>query len=365
MARMFPAEISTENPSTAEKRLFARLRDGLDNNWSVLHSLGLANHPTKPWAEIDFVLVGPPGLFCLEVKGGRLERSGGLWTFIDRHGRRNSKAQGPFEQVGSATGALRHYVTEHVPGLWDVAVGYGVATPDIPFKITGPDVEPDVVYDIDDAARPIAKYVGHLSEYWRARLEQQHGKPLRDLKGAEVGAIVRALRPDFDLRPSLRMRLGLIAEELLRLTEGQYQVLDGLQDNRTAVIRGGAGTGKTFLAIEEARRAARLGKRVFLCCFNRPLAGQVQKMVADEPLITAVHLHGFMARKIREAGLEDEIPQADESDIFTLFQPLVCLDALEALDGRGAYDVLIVDEAQDVLRESYAEVLNAEPPRVS
>ena len=167
------------------------------------------------------------------------------------------------------------------------------------------------------------------------------------------------LRPDFDLRPSLRMRLGLISEELLRLTVAQYQILDGLLDNRTAVIRGGAGSGKTFLAIEESRRAAAAGKRVLLLCFNRALGRQMQEAVADCPEVTATHLHGFMAGTIREAGLEDQIPAADPADVFTLFQPLLCLEALPQLGLAHAFDVLIVDEAQDILRDAYLDVLDA------
>jgi superfamily I DNA/RNA helicase len=174
-----------------------------------------------------------------------------------------------------------------------------------------------------------------------------------------VDAILEQLRPDFDLRPSLRMRLGVIAEEQLRLTQAQYQVLDGLVDNRTAVIRGGAGTGKTFLAIEESRRAAAAGRRVLLLCFNRALARQLKEAVADFPEVMAMHLHGFMAAMIREAGLEDQVPAADPEDVFTLFQPLLCVDALSRMGPDHQFDLVVVDEAQDILRTAYLDVLES------
>ncbi len=56
----------------------------LDDSWTVLHSVGLARHASKPWAEADVVLVGPPGVLVLEVKGGRLERRNGRWGFRNR-----------------------------------------------------------------------------------------------------------------------------------------------------------------------------------------------------------------------------------------------------------------------------------------
>src|SRR5262249_50521729 len=158
-----------------------------------------------------------------------------------------------------------HYLTKRLPWAWETPVGYGVVVPDIEFKIAAPDVEARVVYDRRDADKPISRYVERIAAYWISRTTRQHGRPMRTLTPADVKALLNELRPDFDLRPSLRMRLGIISEELLRLTEAQYQILDGLQDNPTAVIRGGAGTGKTFLAVEEARRAADLGKRVLLC----------------------------------------------------------------------------------------------------
>ena len=82
----------------------------LSREWVTLHSLGLSTHERKPWAEIDFVLAGPAGLFCLEVKGGRIARTDGMWSFTNKAGRTDEKREGPFEQVGSAAAALYKYI---------------------------------------------------------------------------------------------------------------------------------------------------------------------------------------------------------------------------------------------------------------
>src|SRR5712692_1544581 len=100
MARMCPPELSAEVRSHAERHLFELLKDGLSDSWTVLHSLGVIGHRAKPWAEVDFVLVGPPGVFCLEVKGGRVQRHEGMWFFTDRFDPVTTKREGPFEQVG-------------------------------------------------------------------------------------------------------------------------------------------------------------------------------------------------------------------------------------------------------------------------
>ena len=88
MARMLPARISPDVRSAAERRVFEWLQnDPETDGWVVLHSLGLARHQVLLFGEIDFVVLAPNlGVFCLEIKGGRVSRESGLWTFTDRFG---------------------------------------------------------------------------------------------------------------------------------------------------------------------------------------------------------------------------------------------------------------------------------------
>jgi len=350
---MYPPEVGPVTRSNAEKRIFGRLKDGLTNEWLVLHSLGLAGHVRKPWAEIDFVLIGPPGVFCLEVKGGRIAREDGAWLFTDKDDKTTAKPEGPFAQVGSAEAALAHYLFEKAPWMYQSIIGYGVVTPDIRFGVTGPDIELDVVYDCRDEERPIKDYIGRLSEYW---FNRKGTKATRALSKHDRESILDFVRGDFDLRPSLRARIGLVKAELLRLTTEQYHVLDGLEENERVLIRGGAGSGKTLLAVEEARRAAASGSKVLICCFNRHLANYLARTVSDLPAVTVAHLHGLMKTAIDAASLSHRIPDADSADVFNIFYPDLAVDAIIQLNLAESYDVLIVDEAQDLLRTQFLDV---------
>jgi hypothetical protein len=108
---MFPPFVSPSTTSDAERKIFVVIKEQLpDEDWIALHSLGLTGHAAKPWAEIDFVLIGPSGVYGLEVKGGQVSRRDGLWLFRNRHNRINSKKEGPFEQVGTATSVLRKHL---------------------------------------------------------------------------------------------------------------------------------------------------------------------------------------------------------------------------------------------------------------
>ena len=154
MAQMLPRQVFDKTVSRAERRLFAKIKVDLDDRWTVLHSLGFVGHPRKPWAEIDFVLIGPPGIFCLEVKGGRVHREDGAWVFTDRVGNATIKREGPFDQVGSATAALRALILNRLPGVGHAPIEYGVVVPDIPWTVDGPDTPKQLVCDSNDMRSP-------------------------------------------------------------------------------------------------------------------------------------------------------------------------------------------------------------------
>lgn len=358
MARMYPPE-PFNNGSNAEEDLFRLMRSDLSDEWIVLHSLGLADHPRKPWAEIDFVLIGPPGVFCLEVKGGRVGRENGWWHFTNRNNVTNSKREGPFEQVGSAAATLFNRLSGEFDWFSGIAVGYSVATPDQTWTASGPDILPDVIYDERDQLRRFSAFMRRVSNYWSDRLEQQrNGRPLHNLSDRDRQEILTSLRADFDMRPSLRSRVDSAKKDLFSLTKAQYNALDGLAENPRAIITGGAGSGKTLLAAEEARRYTGEGKRVFFCCFNRRLGSFLQEVFSDNAGVDVYHLHGFMKSIIDRAGMTRELPSAEEKDLFEVFYPQICLNALDKLDLLGSYDILIVDEAQDLLNDSFLDVLD-------
>ena len=104
MARMVPDRPATTS-SAAEVAVFERIRDELTAEWIALHSVGMTIHDSKPWAEIDFVLIGPPGVFCLEVKGGVIAREGGVWYTTPQHGANAGRRQ-PLKEFALPAGRL-------------------------------------------------------------------------------------------------------------------------------------------------------------------------------------------------------------------------------------------------------------------
>jgi hypothetical protein len=354
MARMYPSTIADDHGSHAERRIFAKLRDQTPPGWLVVHSVGLASHSTKPWAEIDFVVVGEDGVFCLEVKGGEIEHREGSWYTNQKR-----LKESPFAQAGGASSALYKYLADRVPAVRRSFVGYGVVFPDTTFDRGMPSAEPELIYDERDLGRPISDYFARVADYWRQRLAGQHaGHVPGTLNPAERSAIIRELAPDFDLVPSLRARIFEVDEELVRLTNRQKELLDGLVDEPRVVVKGGAGTGKSLLACEEALRLSRTGQRTMFVCFGSRLANHVRPALAPAG-VEVVHLHGLMSDLIERAGFRDQLPAVDERDLFDIYYPQVAIDALVELERFGSIDALVLDEGQDLLKTTYVQFFDA------
>ena len=363
VARMIPATVSEGTRSEAEKRLFAVIRDGLSDEWTAIHSLGMTVHRKKPWAEIDFVLIGPEGLFCMEVKGGLVSRDSGQWYTTPLHGPDSGIPQtlkeSPFEQVGSASASLFTQLERRFHGARDhLMCCYCVATPDSEWTVAGVDFDPVLVYDLPDTLLPFERFIERVSAYWRDQSSARWRREPSPLSGKDRSELIKTLAGDFNLAPSLRVVADRADAELVRLTDEQAEMFARLDGTPQVIARGGAGTGKTFLAVAEARRLATSGGTPLLVCFSRNLALHLQNLLSDEPLITVTTLHSLMRKIVSDAGRLGDVPDAEDSDVLEVFLPELTTEIL--LDGESdrRYSALIVDEGQDLLAPNYLDVFD-------
>lgn len=298
--------------SRAEQRVAAllnQIRSGRPE--TCLYSVHLPRHQYKQMSEVDFVIVYDDLVLVVEVKGGRVGRRDGVWTFTDRFGDVHEKREGPFEQARSAMFALRKRIQSALPRA-DVSYGYLVITPD---QSLGRDVEWEPQHHVGPAGMTVAGLSAALETARRFWL----GEGRRSAGGA-YGELLSVLRPDFDRVPSLAARSASLEEGFIRLADRQYDLLLGAERNPRILCLGGAGSGKTLLAVETARRSAAAGSRVVLTCRSRALAAMLTQAVAD----TSV----------------------------------VCVP-FSGLPNIGKAEVLVVDEAQDLLDLESSLLLDA------
>ena len=130
------------------------------------------------------------------------------------------------------------------------------------------------------------------------------------------------------------------------------------------LIEGPAGSGKTVLAAEAVRRAARSGNRVLFTCYNKLLAEQLKQSLESEfeaDRVEVCTLHGLFTKMIGRSSIVDEFNERKQDmgqqELFDQLIPEYALfAAMEEVFPR--FDLLVVDEAQDVLTPSAIEVLS-------
>lgn len=360
MARMIPPVIGAHVVSDGERQIFEALRnDAGAAGWVVLHSLDVANHRAQVSGEIDFVVIAPRlGVVCLEVKASRsLEIRDGRWRYGQA---RTWDERGPFKQAAAAMHSLRDQLAKVEPRLSGVVFCSAVAFTHTAFGVTSPEWHRWQALDRDYLrSRGIAAAIASVLRNMRRRLAKtpsarwfrpDNARPDR----GDIKRLVSILRPNFESYESPRTRVERVKAEAKKYTEVQFRALDFAEGNERVVFEGPAGTGKTLLAIEAARRAERLGRRTLFVCYNELLGVWLREEVA--PLAASVDCDRIVRRMLQASGLDVR----QDPEFWSTTLPLAAVAALEE-NPYGAlqpYQQLIVDEAQDFLRNGYVDFLD-------
>ena len=342
MARMIPLHIPPSTESAAEIRLFEELERACPAEWTVLHSLDLAQRGTGPLGEADFVVIAPGfGVLVIEAKTYLARTPDGEWL---THPHGPPKERSPFQQGNAALYRIKEWIRVH--GMPDVLAAAVVIVPDI--EVAAHDQIEWSPWQLIDRPRYLSKSLEQLIIESFDSQAAALGNPPAPLTSQNADRIVRVLRGEVECYISPKARIASQLEDVRRFTEEQFRVLDQMGDNPRLLVDGLAGTGKTMLAIEAARRAVESGRRVLFVCFNRLLGEWLQAETESfGPLCTTATIHEFMqsiAGETWRPGLttdywETELPEK----VFDVL-------ADRAAQGSAAqFDELIIDEAQDIL----------------
>lgn len=353
MVTFIPPYMGEEIKSNAERKMYDVLQELNLKNACVLHSLGLPRHRSKIYGEIDFVVVCERGVACLEIKGGRVECRDGQWTFIDRYGTERVKPEGPFAQVTGNMFSLRDILKKRFEGnphMKNILMASGVVFPDITFHSDSQEIIPEIIYD--RTTEDISEYMNQVFDYWQQR---QHREPSK-LSPSDIREVVQFLRADFCFIPSLNDRLEQVEQKLVRLTKEQAQLMQALGMNDHLIVEGGAGTGKTLLAAEFARRQLEQGARVLYLIYNKNLAHHVMRSLPETDQLKVVNIHALFGEYV---PVDVEELQKDPQKYFAQILPERFYDYIsekQSTDPDAAdmqYDLLIMDEGQDILKPLY------------
>ncbi len=336
-----PARCLPERPrfkSRAEKVAFhalaSKLRDvdvllanvrftGLDGDW-----------------EVDLV-VGMPdaGFAAIEVKGGHVWREAGSWWQQTPQGRRAIDLE---DQATSGKYLLRRYLKRHPRWMHgDLRMIHLVILPDTELGPEDPSPGLPRAWIIDRTE--LSDAAGRVFDLLTGPLRNEPAA----LPGIDVvDDAAEILGGRGDRQSELAGMLAVRGDHVDRLTEAQYDVLDVARRIPRIEVIGGPGTGKTWLAIEQARRWAGEGLTVALVCYSRGLSTWIARRVASWPkaLRRNVRVRTYHALGV-EWGVQ--IGDARDQEYWEVTMPAQMTELARALPDEQRFDALIVDEAQD------------------
>jgi hypothetical protein len=296
--------------SDAERRV-ARLLARIQKPDAVgFHSMQLRSHPSKQTSEGDFIVLWRGAIIVVEVKGGGVMKHEGAWYTRNRHGDWNKLKEPPMTQARAAMHALLNILREDGAG-WVLADAL-VITPDVDAPPSSPEWKS--THWLTKGDMTVERLTSALDVVAAAI---PPGPP--SARPARFEDLRTRLFGEFSRLPVVDAQRGAVIDEQNIATADQARVLAGLAKNQRILVLGGAGTGKSVVLAEAAKQEVAEGRSV-LVTFRSP------------------GLRAFFA------------PLLDGRDVE--------IAEFAALRDTRKFDVVLIDEAQDLMHAEAMDVLD-------
>ncbi|MFW5878203.1 MAG: NERD domain-containing protein [Myxococcota bacterium] len=330
---LYPAGGPRLDASPAERAVYESLKKRLPQGWYAWHSLRLRTRKGMD-LEADFIIADPRrGLVVLEVKGGRMRAEDGRWYQNDR-----LLARAPMEQARGFAHALHKRLSS-----MDAPAPFGSAV-----------CFPDSVFDEEPSQDDLRGLClgGQDLPYLDQILPGVMANALPSGRTPNENGWIEKIHALWGEAWVPHASLGTLAAvergTWLKLTSTQHYVLGELGLKKRVLLTGVAGSGKTMLAAEAARREASAGRRVLYLCFTQGLALSMASHL--QPIGVRCLTFGRLALDVVRSGTGEALLDESSND-QEQWDRLAC-EAAEILEqGAGVAEwpeVVVVDEAQDL-----------------
>lgn len=344
-AQIYPLKEDISDMPYSELVVYEFLQK-LSEKFIIFHSVRWVKKSNKwksTWKENDFLLLNRNlGALVLEVKGGDIKCEGGIFKQINNQTQEVSildpaKRNDPLSQ---AIDGIYHYrkmlssqvkrgLDERFPveaAVWFSSCSIKEKMEDFPLPYKEAE---GAILGYDDLKRgPQAVY--DIFDFYKSRDKV-------DITDEEFEKIVEMIAIDFELISAPGAKKDELDHAFIKLTNEQIGLLDYISEQKSATIQGVAGTGKTLIAKEAARRFGSEGRKVLFLCFNRLLYIYLRKQYPYDN-VTYYNIHTL----ISEYG--NRVDDTSNSKDRAAALQKIDWDLLD-------YDDVIVDEAQDFVNE--------------
>ena len=282
MAIMIPNRPHTYTPASLEGVMFSSL-EKLPDDYYVFHSLKISTvvNNTFHESETDFVIFNKNlGIVCVEAKAGQVQYKDGYWLYGNGEPMHNG---GPFNQAASNKWKLIKYFETHrlssvlskckfFHAVWFPSI----SETDVKCMTLPTEADKSLIMTKEALSDPQP----YLEKIFAIELSNKTETNLNELEFKRI--LREILCPQFNVFPSVSFESDLKKIVFHRLLEEQAGILNFLSEQKTAVINGAAGTGKTMIAVEKAQRHAMAGDKVLFLCYNVQLKNYLSENYAHD-----------------------------------------------------------------------------------
>ncbi len=345
--RMYPPRFPYPNDPLrrAEQRFYKACQEQLDDGWIVLyeqHWYGSRNGK-KQSGEADFILLNALyGVFVVEVKGGQtIGVENGEWYTVPHGLTTRQLIKNPFTQAADSKFILWQYIRENLPHVrLNGELGHMVVFPGHRQQSDmSPQARRQLICDKDDMKNLIPTM---------QRVAQQFQKG--NWTDSDLRQLVAKLMPTFKLLGPQSEQYEEFFDQLDELTDRQLTAFSMLRNQQKLNIHGGAGTGKTILALHRSIELSLTGKKVFYLCHSNPLAKYLHSELLRRGIEESNWPEIMSIEMFANQFLEELESCQGDGESFWETVAECCLKLAENED--ELIDALIIDEAQSCEREA-------------
>ena len=332
MARWFynapPVEAALSERKTAE--LWQPLGDGYSIRWGFSYRI---DHGV--WREGDFIVQGPDGhILVVEAKPGEPapDSTTGVWSTAD--------GQNPFIQLDREWNGALSLLEQQAEtlGVQLPFVGSALALPDAclsPSQLVFAGQPRSRILDQTD--------LKNFGAWWKKNMATRVRYPSLE----QAHRVFESAYWNNPCDGATRQTLDFADQMIERQTQERFEVLDALEDHDQLIFRGGPGTGKTWIALEVAKRWAAKERRVLFLCYNLALERWLKVVCSRLSDQIVVQSYGSLAEWLLGRAHPHFSGRADRTLYYDQTLPREMAQRLTSPDFKAPFDALVVDEAQD------------------
>lgn len=333
---MHPSDITKRKHVKSEEDFFNACRDQLSEKYHVFFSVRWYSEENgkRIDSECDFLIFNPDyGFLCVECKGGK-----GIYVddddtwFLEEYDEDRKLRCSPYKQAEESMRFFKRYYEDELetayPGIYGNAVAFPKFAVSSPITVESPLA---LTIDIEDMGNLQTRII-EIFRYFNVKRGGHASFMAPDAQKKFISLINK--------RVALSVAAGALIEdkerELAEINQTQDVVIDLLTHYPRAFIIGGAGTGKTWIAIKKIKRCLLSGKHPLFLCYNATLAARVKRNIGMAG--ADVYSIDELAETILGTACETA-PSVNGCKEYS--------NLLEQLPDLQQYDLVVVDEAQD------------------